>query len=348
MSIYKVIFMPMLFVMLILSAGCGNNSADTESNTPVNIQVEKVANMDAGQVVAYSGTIEESETIPLAFAVAGSVSRVFVSEGASVKKGQLLATLDNANYKNAYEIELASQKQAEDAYKRLLPMYKNGNLPEIKIIERESDLQRIKSSAAIAKKNLYDCNLYSRENGVVSKRLIDPGMSASPAAVSIEVVKIEKVFARVPIPENEIVSIKKGQKAIIKIGALDNAGFSGTVEEIGVSADPLAHTYKIKIGIINKNWQLKPGMICSVSIDNMKKTQGVVIPGGAVMVDEKGKNYVFALDAARKKSVKKYVTPGRLLNNGIEILNGLSLDDVVVINGQHKLVDGASVNIINN
>jgi RND family efflux transporter MFP subunit len=325
---------------------CSDGKAENSlNNAVIDVEVEQTKNINGSEAIAYSGTIEESETIPLSFSGLGSVARVLVSEGDFVKKGQLLAVLNDETYKNAYEMSLATEKQAEDAYKRLLPMYKNGNLPEIKLVEVETGLQQAKAAASIAKKSVDDCKLYSPVDGIVGRRSIEPGMSAIPNLTSITIVKIEKVFARVPVSENEISSVKKGDKAKIKIGALNNDEFTGTVEEIGVLADPIAHTYKIKIGIVNKNRQIKPGMICNVTIDKLKETGGLSVPSRAVLVDEQGRNFVYAVN--QNKAIRKYVKTGKLLTNGVEITTGLNDGEQVVVAGQQKLVDNSSIRIVN-
>ena len=324
---------------------CSGKKENTLNQTPVNVEVEQIKNTNENESISYSGTIEESESLPLCFSGIGTVARVYVSDGDFVKKGQLLAELNNNTYKNAYEIASATLKQAEDAYKRLEPMYKNGNLPEIKFVEVETALQQAKASTAIAKKNLDDCKLYSPVNGVVGKRSIDPGMSAMPNLASINIVKIDKVLAKVPVAEGEIGFIKRGGKAIIKIAALNNAQFSGTVEEIGVLADPLVHTYKIKIGIQNKDLQIKPGMICNVSLTNPQKTPGLSVPSRAVLVDELGRNFVYVIN--RNRAERKFVKMGKLLQNGVEIINGLNKGELIVTAGQQKLVDSSLVHIVN-
>ena len=101
------------FIGIALSVwGCSGNSGD-QNNIAVKVQVEKVKPADKSQELAYSGTIEESETIPLSFSSVGTVSKVYVSEGAFVKKGQLLATLDHTTYQNTYAMMQASEQQAE-------------------------------------------------------------------------------------------------------------------------------------------------------------------------------------------------------------------------------------------
>jgi membrane fusion protein, multidrug efflux system len=323
--------------------GCSGNSGD-HNNTTVKVQVEKVKPADVNQELAYSGTIEESETIPLCFSSVGTVSNVYVSEGSFVKKGQLLATLDHATYQNTYAMMHATEQQAEDAYKRLTPMHNNGNLSDVKYVEVETGLQKAKAAAAIAKKNLDDCTLHATTDGYIGKRSIESGMTAMPNLVSITIVKINKVFARVSVSENEIAQIHKAQKAKVTIGALGSANYDGTVEEIGVVADPIAHTYKIKIGIANKDLSIKPGMICSAIIEIPSAFRGVVVPSRAVMIDESGKNYVYVV-SSQNKAMRKYILTGQLLNSGIEVQDGLQMNDTIVVEGQHKLIENAFVQI---
>jgi multidrug efflux pump subunit AcrA (membrane-fusion protein) len=64
------------------------------------------------------------------------------------------------------------------------------------------------------------------------------------------------------------------------------------------------------------------------------------------MVDESGKNFVYVV-SSQNKAIRKYVVTGQLLNSGIEVLEGLQINEAVVVAGQHKLIDNASVQIVN-
>lgn len=337
------------FALVAAISSCSGRSGSTEnaSNRRINVEVEQVKVLGDDQEIAYSGTIEESESIPLSFSVMGTVSRVLVSEGERVKKGQLLAVMNNESYKNSYEIAASGEKRAEDAFKRLEQMYKNGNLPEIKMVEVESGMQQARAAAAIAKKNLDDCNLYATVDGIVGKRSIEPGMNTAPGLATITLVKIEKVFARVPVSENEIAMIEKGQEAVIIIPALGEEQFTGRIEEVGVIADILAHTYKIKIAIVNRTGKIKPGMICNVSIPKKLDKTMLVVPSQSVLVDESGRRYVYTADTVQKIAVKKYVQTNLLLREGIGIAGGLTEGEKVVVSGIQKLTDRSPIEIMN-
>jgi membrane fusion protein (multidrug efflux system) len=349
MKIQRLTIMLSIALVGLYFTGCADNKAGTSlKDTAVNVEVIPAVYSDGSGALAYSGTIEESESIPLSFSTAGTVARVYVNEGEAVRKGQLLAELDDETYRNDYEMSLAAEKQAQDAYNRLLPMHKNGNIPEVKFIEVETALQQAKGAAAISKKSLNNCKLYSLVDGIVGQRSIDPGMTAMASFSSITIVKIQKVFANVSVPENEISSVKKGDIASIRIAALNNPDYTGSVEEIGVMADPLAHSYKIKIAINNKDALIKPGMICNVNLLKTRGDEKLILPHESVKVDENGNAFVYAVSNDQNSVSRKLVKTGILFNNGIEIISGIKQGELVVVNGQQKLSDKSLVKINNN
>jgi membrane fusion protein (multidrug efflux system) len=332
--------------LLILFSDC-RTARDTASEAgPIKVVVHKVRSAEESLPFVYSGTIVESQTIPLSFSVTGTVVRVHVQEGQAVVKGQLLAEIDDATYRSAWEMTQAAEKRAEDAFHRLSRMYQNGNLPEVKYVEVESGLTQARAAAAVARKSLDDCRLSATVSGFVGKRSIEPGMTALPNVTSITLVRIDKVFARVPIPENDIALVHKGDRATIRIGALGDEARSGTVEDVGVEADPLAHTYRVRIAVPNSDGTIKPGMVCTALLRTPGQSRRLIVPTEAVLVDETGRNYVYTLDPSRGKALWTPVKIGALFADGIEIQEGLAAGAEVVVSGQHRLTDQAAVTVV--
>jgi len=157
-------------------------------------------------------------------------------------------------------------------------------------------------------------------------------------------VKIEKVYATVPIPENEIASIKKGQKAYIQVAALGNKSFEGIIEEKGVMSNPLSHTYNVKIILNNPQKLLQPGMVCNVMIHSNSSTNQVVVPSNVIQIDKNGQKYVFIANAS--KVMKKYVEVGSPYQNGIIITSGLQAGDQLIIEGYQKVSENTTIQIV--
>ncbi len=342
----KILVSFFLIIFILLLNSCSDSDAKIRENNAINVKVEKVRKFDVRESISWSGTIEESESVPLNFAVTGHVEKTLVSEGDYVREGDLLGTLKEGVYIDAKEMSEAALKQAEDAYNRLKPMYDNGNLPEIKLIEVETGLQQARSAASIARRNLEDCRLYAPVNGFIGSKSIEPGMAVAPGLASIEIINISTVYASVSVSEKEISKIKKGQNALISVGALNNSQFGGNVVEAGIVANPLSHTYKIKIAVNNPGHIIKPGMICEVSIDKTVEDDCVVIPNSAVLTDESGRTYVYIISSSTSGAERKYVRTGKFTRDGITITEGLTPDDLVVTAGQHKIDENSTIQIV--
>lgn len=336
----------LIFIMaigfLFFSPGC-QSQEPTRVQAPTTVEVQDVKPANYQTQISYSGTIEESVSISLSFPIPGMVDRVMVRQGQKVRKGELLATVNGDSYKNAYELSLAKQKQAEDAYQRFEPMFKNSTMPEIKMVEIQTGLKQSIASTAIAKKNWDDCKLVAPIDGVIGKRSIEPGMNVLPGVPVLTLVQIEKVFVRFPVPENEVSRVKKEQPAEINIPALGSGVYHGKVEEIGVIANILSRSYDAKIGLPNPSGDIRPGMVCNVRLMIDDKTNCLIVPNHAVQVDENGEHFVYVADMTTNKAQKRKITIGPLLTDGICVTGGLETNEKVIVSGGQKLADNSAI-----
>jgi len=332
----------------ILLAGCnsGAQNKPSENHEAVRVKVMEIGANTGNDSQSYIATIEESVLVPLSFLGAGTADKVLVDEGQRVSKGQLLAELNREYFQNAYDIALSKKNQAQDAYNRLEPVYKKGSLPEVKFVEIQTGLAMANSTVLISKKNLDDCKLYAPTSGIIGRRMLQPGMSVLPGNPVFQLVKIEKVNANVPVPENEIAGIKKGQKAQVHVSALGDQLFEGEVKEIGVLSNPLSHTYRIKIELNNPEQLLKPGMVCKVTIDDPTLENRVVVPLSAVQMDGNGNKFVFVANPDTGKALKKSIVTGSLKYNGVVINSGLAANDLLITEGSQKINENSIIQIV--
>ena len=336
-----------LVLLIILVAGCSQEpQVKSPANEKVKVKVMKIGTSSAGAQMKYSGTVEAFQTIPLNFQITGIIERVSVDAGDPVRTGQILAVLDNTDLKNIYTTALAKYNQAKDAYDRLKRVYEEGTLPEIKWVEMKTNLEQATSSLDLAKNNLDKCNLLAPINGVVGRRNIEPGqISLSLASAAIEIVSINQVFIRIPVPENEVNSIGKGTKAVISVAAAGGSLFDGTVTSISPVADLISRTYTIKILVDNPRHLLKPGMVCDVSLSPATESTALIVPYQSVSKDRNGNLFVYLVDPAGLKVNKQPVMVGRCIGSGIEITGGLTTGQTIVISGIEKLSDNCLIEL---
>jgi RND family efflux transporter MFP subunit len=333
-----------LFAVLIVMSSCGHKQEVVKNqSTSVKVKAQKVQTMSGLTNLRYSGTIEASQTIPLTFQSSGTVEKVLVQEGDVVYKGQLLAEVDKTDNQSLYNTSLAMYEQAKDAYDRLKQVYDKGSLPEIKWVEIETNMKKAESQIQIAKNNLDKCRLYAPCSGVVGKRNIEPGQSSISISAPIELVKIETVTVKISVPENEISKIKKGMTATFTVSALNNKSYKGTITNVGVVADQFSRTYEVKLTVNNANTEMKPGMVCDVTLNNTTKKQLVVVPYNAVSQDTEGNSFVYIVSSDNKSVRKQIIRVSDYQSAGLEVIAGLTANQTVVVEGKEKLSDNSQI-----
>ena len=331
-----------VFLMVTIVLSSCSNEKKTNGLKAINVSVLTVSGTDEATTKTYVGTVEESYGSQLSFATMGTVSQVFADEGKFVKKGDVLAVLDKQTLNNTYDIAKSTLAQTQDAYRRMNLLYKKGSLPEIKFIEIQTQLAQAQAAARIAKKNLGDCVLRAPFGGYISQRSVDMGNNVLPGQSCFKLVKLDKIKVKVSIPEKEIASIHVGQLVHFNVAALNNRMFTANVKEKGVQANPLSHTYDVKLEMTNSDRALLPGMVCNVAINQSGESNCIVVPQNSVLVDGQG-TYVWVADG--NKSMRRNVTAGDVSSQGTIITMGLNVGDKIIVNGQNKVSEGSKIKI---
>lgn len=344
----KYFYLPFSICIIAALTACGHSNEVTVTNGEdkiIKIIADSVRTIKEITELRYSGTIEPFQTIPLSFQSTGTVDNVFVQEGDRVHKGQILATVNDADNKNIYNASVAKYQQARDAYDRLKSVHDSGSLSEIKWVEMETNLKQAESQMLMTKSSLEKCSLKAPVNGIIGKRNIEPGQSALSLNSPLEIVKIENVYVKISVAENEISRIRTGQKATFSISALDGKTFGGNVTNVGVVADRISRTYEVRILVKNTDLEIKPGMVCDVNLHTGIERKVLQVPGNAVSKDSQGNAYVYVVSTDKKSVKRQTVTLADYHDNGLEVTGGLTAGQLIVVEGKEKLSDNSLISL---
>jgi RND family efflux transporter MFP subunit len=307
------------------------------------VEVAPVSSTESARDLVLSGTVEAERSWTLSFATAGTVQQVMVQEGAEVRRGQVLAQLSARSYQDALGIAKAKAGQADDAYRRLEPMYKNKTLPEVKMVEVETGREQARLMVSMARKAVADTVLRAPEAGVIARRQAEPGMNMAPGLPAFTLVQTKTMLATVPLPEKQIQRVSKGDRADVTVDALGRT-IEGQVTEIGLSADILTRTYPVKVAISNTDGALRVGMIARVRLRQNAGGKALVLPSQAVHADGTGNNQVFVVGPDSRIQRRQVEVLG-FLKEGIAVGSGVSEGELVVTSGTPMLGDGMLVRI---
>jgi RND family efflux transporter MFP subunit len=335
-------FMMAAMVLTVL-CGCGEKKQAAVEQT-VRVKVQQIQAESVNGEQGFSGTIEEASGASLSFAGTGTIKRIHVSAGQTVRQGQLIAELDPTTMQNAYTISKTALEQAQDTYNRMKELHDGGSLPEMQWITIENQLKSAKASEAMARKSLADTKLYAPFSGYIASKNAEIGQTAAPGMAIVKLVSIGSVKVKISVPEDDIQRIQKGSSMKIIVPALGGREFSGSVTERGVSADPRSRTYEVKATILNHDGQLLPGMICQAFTNYMQGTTGIFVPANLVQLDGDNKTFVWVVNDG--KALKREIVIGSETAQGAQVSGGLSSGDQLIVAGQQKVSNGMKVEVV--
>ena len=328
-------------ISCMMLTGCTEKSRKLEKKN-VKVETISVGNTNLGGTKDYVGTIEEKMGSTLSFEIAGNITSIRVEEGDRVSKGQLLATINPTTVKEAHRATLTTLKQAQDAYRRFLPLHQSGTISDMKWVEIESKLEQAKAAESIARQQLSHSTLTAPFAGVIAAKNVDLGTYVLPGQPVLKLANVAQVNAKVSVPEAEISHLHVGDKVKLMVAALSGAIFRGTISEKGIDANPISHTYDVKVGITNPQGRLLPGMVCNAQVQGSAATPfHITVPSQSIELDVDNSRFVWTV--VNGKAHQQPVTTGDFEGDGIVILSGLKAGDQVIINGQQKVSEGMNV-----
>lgn len=333
-----------LFPFLLFPGCNGKNRSLQVSEASVPVILSRAESISSLNEIELSGNIEGYKTVRLGFMVPGKINFIGVDEGGQVSKDRVLASLDPENYRIAKELADIQVSQVQDEYDRLSQMYDKKSLSESDYVKISSGLQQAKAQQRLHGKNLSETRLFSPIDGILLKKLTEVGEIISTGLPVFVVSDIRKVKVNAFIPENELHKIKLGQTAKVTVSSLSE-NFEGNIIEVGSAADPASRAFSVKIEINNPGLRIRPGMIAEITIQPGAVEKFLAVPVEALLHDYDNQSYVYVADTLKGRAFRRNVSPGRLLNDKIEITAGLRENELIVGGGQSGLVDGALITI---
>ena len=251
-------------------------------------------------------------------------------------------SLDQANTALAQATAQLSQARANEA------------AAQAKITSAEADIQRSEASIAQAKASLETAELnyaetriYAPMRGVVSAKLVDPGVMISSSTPIVTIVSMATVKVVVAVPVNHLARVIPGKThATLTTPALPGREIDCVVEKVYPTVDTVTRTAQVEFRVKNerdeatRTFLLRPGMYASVAV-LLEERNNVVAIDLSLPVRNLDRNLVYVCQGDAVKAVP--VKLGTTFQGMVEVLEGLQAGDEIVVQGQHRLTDGSKI-----
>ncbi|MBL4952440.1 efflux RND transporter periplasmic adaptor subunit [Neobacillus sp. OS1-32] len=341
------------------------------------VKTVKLKQEEISSLLMIPGTVKlEEEQVIYPSPDKGEIKKLLIKEGQKVKKGTVLAELENPqlelereqnkiSIESAYlkidriekqidqlndkEETLSKQVGKKEAKKQLKPEYDQLDMDK-KLAEL--DLKQAEIQQDLLNKKQNDLELKSTMDGIVlTAEKTEPNSSQGSAAQPIiHIGKLEGMTVTGLLSEYDTLKVQKGQNVSLRSDAVPDKKWQGKITEISILPEKdqastqggsQAVQYPVKVKIDGDVSGLKPGFQLIMEIETEKKS-AFVLPSDAVQ-DDGDQPFVFLIKDG--KAQKQTVKTGIISGNKIEILSGVSKDDLVILSGSKKLKDGMEVTV---
>jgi RND family efflux transporter MFP subunit len=346
----------------VLMLSCGSKKKEDEKVIrPVRYQ--EVGYLGGDNTRTFSGTSKTDEVVNLSFRNGGIITTFDISLGQQVKKGQLLATLDNVqarlNYENAVSAQNSAASQMNTAklsLDRVRSLYEKGSssLSEYESAKNsyrtaKASYESAERSVAIQREQILYGYLYTPADGIIAAVNSEINENVS-AGQNIAVLNVSgDMEIALGLPEAVINNVKQGMSVRVSFSSLPGESFEGKVSEVSPSVDSNTSTYPIRVIVMDPSDAIKSGMAANVTFDfatDIDSQGALIVPAIAVGEDGDGR-FVFVIEDANGMTVvkKQMVQTGALTSAGFEIRNGLTAGQRVATAGLQTLLDGQEVRL---
>ncbi len=327
---------------LALLASCSGEKKET-NDTAVQVEqkplvrVEAVKARDVEQTREFTATVEANISNNIAPQNPVRIKNILVEVGDRVRKGQKLVQMDDNNLIKA-KTELDNYQTEFTRYDEL---YKIGGISKSEWDAKKTAFDVAKTAFDNLSENTF---LLSPIDGIITARNYDKGDMFSSGNPILTVEQISPVKLKLNVSEAYFANVSKGMPVDIKLDVYGDETFNGKVSLIYPTIDPETRTFPVEITIANSNQRVRPGMFARATMSFGVKNH-VVVPDMAIIKQAgAGERYVYVLNSDNTVSMNK-IELGRRIGDAFEVISGVNNGANVVVAGQSRLTNGASVEV---
>ncbi len=348
--IYTLLSQTSLILFLLITgfiSGCDDNKDATKKRTARILPAVETAQAEIQSLnhkMTVTGTLEPSRTVHLYNQAQGMLMTLPFHEGDEVKKGDLLAQMDDTIFKAEYNKADATLKQARIDFGRLDKLAKTNLTSKELLIRAKTKVALDQADYNLQKKRLSYTKIQAPWSGIISERLVEPGDVLPLHTHFMSLMDNSSLIVKIPLSELYLSKIKQGDTISYQVDALGRQSWTGNILRIypQVNAQTRKGLIEVKLEPVPDN--ARPGQLARIILVTTKEDV-LVIPLSSIRYDQKGA-YVFTVLADNRIQRQGIIT-GKKYPQKMEVLEGLKAGDNIVKKGLFGLRTGKEVNVIN-
>lgn len=320
----------------------GNTAIEPQA-LPAGVATFKIGAEAEANLLSWQGTIRSRQAVAIAPKIGARILEIPVHPGDRVKKGAVLARLDDrelqAAYNAANDALLAAEAQATQAAadeKRIVDLYERQAATrqnyDAVVAQARSAQARAKQAASVVRQNrvqLGENVLYAPFDGIVSERLLEPGDMAMPGTPVINFLQPDDLRLETSLPERCMNRVRTGMRVTVRADGVPQA-LPGVVDEIIPQIDPQTRTQLLKISLPDAGNGLQSGQLGWLELACQPERQMLLVPVAAII--DFGQLQAVKVQAGNRIHIR-HIRTGKRYGDKLEVLSGLKAGETILISG---------------
>ncbi|MBT1705337.1 efflux RND transporter periplasmic adaptor subunit [Chryseosolibacter indicus] len=307
------------------------------------VSITALAPRSFDHFVQTQGLIESDNNVLVSAKTMGVVTQVYVTEGQSVSKGQVLAQIDNSVIVTNIQSMEAQLELAKSVYERQKNLWDQKIGTEVQFLQAKTNKESLEKQLASLREQNEMAKIKAPISGTVDEVVVKVGENISPGMPAARVVNASDLKLAAKVSEAFVTTIKKGNKVIVSIPELKK-DIEAKVTFVGKNIDPLSRTFNVEINLPNHP-DLRPNMTGTIKVVFNTEPSAIVVPVNVIQTVNNEK-IVYVAENNGKQTVarKKIITVDGVFNNLAQV-QGLKAGDKIVTFGYQGLSDGEVIKI---
>ncbi len=326
-------------------------SREHKRNVPL-VSTLEISSSPFEHFLDLQGNVQTKQNILLFPEMAGTLLRVYVKDGDPVRKGQVLAKIDDGGMASGLEQLRTQAALAETTYERQKRLWEQNIGSEIQYLQAKTNYEASVNSVNQAEAQLAKSVIVAPFSGIVDDVMQEEGSTVNPATgmAVFRLVNLSDMYVDVDVPESYLQGVIPGKRVKIYIPVLGDS-IETRVRQTGNFINPANRTFRAEIPVPNRDGNIKPNLTVRVRINDYTNPDALLIPPSAISENSEGQQYVYIASEVGAdhigKAEKRIITTGLSQGDRIEVLSGLEPGEQIIMEGARRVREGQEIEILN-
>lgn len=311
-------------------------------STAVPVEVTEVERRTISSYLETNGTLEAENEVDLVARVSAPIVKLLAEEGMAVKRGQTLARLDDVELRAQLEISRVALNETTLIYERAKQLYEEDLISEEEFVQAKSSWESAAAQLETDKIQLGYTGITAPFDGLIVTRYVDLAEQVSVNTPLFRISDFDPLLCPIQVPERELSKLHVGQPAHLLLEPWPDHEFEAKVLRISPVVDAATGTIKVTLEV-RAEGKLRPGMFARVYLETATRNDALVIPKAALSLESIG-DTVYVADAG--VASRREVSLGFREGDFVEVTDGLSEGESIVVVGHDGLSDGTPIEIL--